>query len=181
MQQENKPIEQQEMERNAEEIERQIVRFTNIDNESFTHSFRGISTTVASGASQIMRLPEADHLAIHLARKILSRAKKEQNKANDKSQSLWNDKEINDLKSQILSVISTEPSQRLTAEESHKKDLESLNKEYSPIKENTTKEEAVTVTKKDIIKDLEARGVKVDVSKSKEELLTELMDLEQQG
>ena len=35
--------------------------------------------------------------------------------------------------------------------------------------------------KKDVIKDLESRGVKVDVSKSKEELLEQLMELESKG
>ena len=54
---EKKEPENEKMERIAAEMERQIIRFTNIEEESFTHSFRGISITVHAGQSYIGRLP----------------------------------------------------------------------------------------------------------------------------
>ena len=172
---EPKVPEQEKMEREAEERERQIVRFTNIDKESFTHSFRGISITVIAGASQVMRLPEADHLAIHLARKILSREKKAKMSEADKQKGgqLWTESEIYDLKTRILSEIATEEPKNISVQEAHKRDSEELNKKYTS--------QEVNITKKDVVKELESRGQKVDVSKSKEDLLNELMELEAKG
>mgnify|MGYP001591360856 CR=1 FL=1 len=166
-------MEQEQMEKNAEEMERKIVRFTNIDKESFTHSFRGISTTVAVGASQVMRLPEADHLATHLARKILSREKKLRKDLSDKGVQLWTEKEVYGLKERILSEMAVENQERITAEEFHKQDTQELQEKYAP--------KEINITKKDVIKELEKRGQEVDVSNSKEELLTQLMELEAQG
>jgi len=168
-----------EMQRRADEIERQIVRFTNIDSESFTHSFRGISNSFAPGASQAMRLPEADHLAIHLARKIISRNKRKL--PDDKVVNLWTDAEIEDMKKKIISPLGEEEGTRLTPDQAHTKDLEALNKKFPKPSEPTVSNTPVLVTKKDVIADLEKRGVKVDVSLSREELLAQLMDLEAKG
>lgn len=169
--QENKPQEQIAMERKAEEAERKIVRFTNIDNESFTHSFRGISITVKAGISQIMRAPEGDHLALHLARKILSREKKKK-LGLEKAGFLFPQNEIDELKSKILSYEAEEQLESYTPEEAHKRDLEQLAQKYDKTTEPT---------KKDVIKDLESRGIKVDVSKSKEDLLKDLIEAERRG
>ena len=164
--------------KNAEELERQIVRFTNIDKESFTHSFRGISITIQAGESYVGRLPECDHLATHLARKILSREKKK-NISHDKTVVLWNDKEVYELKTKILSSVGTETQTRYSAEEARERDLKALRETYEPPKVETPAE--IQVTKKDIIKDLESRGLKVDTNKSKEELLQQLLEAEAQG
>ena len=169
---EQKSSEALEMQRQADELERQIVRFTNIDSEGFTHSFRGISITVNAGQSLNLRLPEADHLALHLARKILSREKKARPNQ-DKIGNLWTDKEIDDLKKKILSPIGTEEVAGISAEEKHKKDVEQLQEKFQP--------KLAEVTKKDVIVDLEKRGVKVDVEKSKDELLAQLLELEEKG
>lgn len=176
---EAKSKEQIEMEKAAEELERKIVRFTNIDNESFTHSFRGISTTVKSGASIVMRFPEADHLATHLARKILSRAKKETMTAleRQKGTQLWTESGVNDLKEKILSEVAQEQSAKTTIEQAHKEDIENLQTKY----EKPEQPKEVNITKKDVIKELESRGITVDSSKTKEELLSQLMELEAQG
>ena len=162
------------MQRQADELERKIVRFTNIDSESFTHSFRGISITVSASQSLNLRLPEADHLAIHLARKIISRQKKTLPNQ-DKIGNLWTEKEITDLKEKILSPMGMEESAGISPEEAHKKDVEQLQKKFQP------EPVRVEVTKKDVIADLEKRGVKVDVTKSKEELLEQVLDLESKG
>lgn len=165
-----------DIQKQAEENERRIVRFTNIDSEDFTHSFRGISITVKKGESYIARLPEGDHLATHLARKILSREKKAKGADKDpKGTILWSDKEIDELKDKIIQEVGSETPKTITPEEERKRDQENLQQKYSP----TPK--APDVTKADIIKDLEARGEKVDVKKSKEELLQQLMDAEAQG
>lgn len=176
---ETKPKEQFEMERAAEEIERKIVRFRNIDEESFTHSFRGISQTIAAGASLVLRLPEADHLATHLARKILSRRKKASMGTGDpRGVQLWTEAEVNELKSQILSEMETQPSEAgLSAQERHDRDVAELNKKKPEPKNKGEK----PVTKKEVIKELESRGATVDEKKSLEELLQQLMDLEAGG
>lgn len=184
-----KPIQEnliQKMERNADEMERKIVRFTNIDTESFTHSYRGISITVASGASQIMRLPEADHLATHLARKIISRGRKTSKEFMSNPRVLWNDEEIMTLKIEILSDVGFEKLEEATPEEKHRKDLENLQKDFGgKPKEEMKKKNDVSdpskITKKQVIEELEKGGVTVDASKTKEQLLQDLMDLEAKG
>jgi len=192
---ENKKIEEKrittEIERAAEMRMRTIVRFTNIDKESFTHSFNGISMTVGSGESIPLRLPEAEHLALHLARKILSRNVKKVTPSTT-GVTLWNDNTVAELQAKMLTTLGNEGRENISPEEAHKRDLERLKKDFdtepqgvstSNVTENVIedKKETINVTKKMIIDDLEKRGVKVDVSKTKEELLNQLMELEQQG
>ena len=167
---EKKEPENERIERIAAEMERQIIRFTNIDKESFTHSFRGISITIHAGQSYIGRLPECDHLAIHLARKILAREKKAI-WGKEKAGNLWTDEEIYALKQKILTSLAVEESKKHTTEEIRKQDLEKLQKEYTPVQ----------VTKEQIIKDLENRGLKVDKRHSERELLSQLIEAEQAG
>lgn len=162
-------------EKEAEELERKIVRFTNIDKESFTHSFRGVSITVKAGDSYIGRFPELNHLATHLARKILSRNAKEGKSRTDDKIKLWTPEQIEELKGKILTPVGNDsPKPNPTLEEQRKEDLENIKKEFEP-------ETIPPVTKKDVIAELERRGVKPDVSKLKEELLKDLMDLEAKG
>jgi len=161
-------------EKQAEELERKIVRFTNIDKESFTHSYRGVSITVQAGESYVGRFPECNHLATHLARKMLSREAKSK-VSKDKPVKLWTPQQVEQLKEKILTPMGNEtPPAAPTPEDKRKKDLESIKKEF-PAKPETP------VTKKDVIKELTKRGVKVDVKKTLTELLKDLMDLEAQG
>ena len=163
------------MERAASELERRIVRFTNIDTESFTHSFRGISITVKAGESYVGRLPEGNHLAKHLARKILAREKKKTVKQ-DRGVQLWTDDEVQKLKQEILSDVGEEAAnERFTPEEARNKDTAQLADKYDESKQDSD------VSKKDVIKELESRGIKVDESKSQEELLEDLMTSEAEG
>lgn len=158
----------------AEENERRIVRFKNIDNESFTHSFRGVSITVQAGEEYTGRFPECDHLATHLARKILSREAKK-NVAKDKVIKLWTPEQIVEMKKEILTPIGTqEPKVAVTPEEKRNEDIKKIEKDFSP-------KPVPQVTKKQVIAELEKRGVKPDVKKTLEELLKELMELEAQG
>ena len=160
----------------AEENERRIVRFTNIDKESFTHSYRGISITVQAGENYVARFPEADHLATHLARKILARDKKARGAKDDpKAPILWTEEEIAELKTKIMQPIGSESPKTMTQEDLRKKDQELLKEKYEP------KPPVKEVTKADIIRDLKTRGIEADVSKSKEELLQQLMEAEAQS
>jgi len=163
----------------AEEKERKIARFKNIDNESFTHSFRGVSITVQAGEEYIGRLPEVEHLAKHLARKMLSReAKKKSSK--EKTIKLWTPEQIEIVMGKIVTVIGKkEPKETLAPKEKRDKDAEDLKDEFTP--EKPALKEPPKVSKKDVIKELEKRGVKPDVKKTLEELLKELMELEAQG
>jgi len=158
----------------AEEMERKIVRFTNIDKESFTHSYRGVSITVQAGEGYVGRFPECNHLATHLARKMLSRETKSKIDKN-KPIKLWTPEQVEILKGKILTPMGNEtPSVAPTAKEKREKDLESIKKEFPPAP-------APPVTKKDVIAELKKRGVEADVKKTLKELLKQLMDLEAQG
>ena len=159
----------------AEENERLIVRFTNIDREAFTHSFRGISITVQAGQSYNCRFSEGDHLAFHLARKILSRKRKAEMTPEERQSGkhLYNDEEIRIMKDRILTKIGAETPKPLTPEETRAKDIERLEKEFPSKK-------PVEVTKADVIADLKKRGIDPDVRKSKEELLKQLIESESQ-
>jgi len=160
----------------AELRERQIVTFKNIDKERFTHSFRGVSVSIDAGVEQPMRLPEADHLAIHLARKMLSRERKAKLNTDDRKAVLFTEEDVNSLKQQIITQIAEEvrPDKK-TPEQKMEEDHENLRQKYTPEKQPTD------TTKKEIIDELEKRRVKVDVSKSKEELLAQLMEAEASG
>lgn len=161
-------------ERQAEELERRIVRFKNIDKESFTHSYRGVSITIQAGESYVGRFPECNHLATHLARKMLSREAKNRSSKNDPVK-LWTPEQVNELKDRILTSIGDEsiPSAP-TPEEKRKQDLENIKKDF-PL------EPVPPVTKKDVIAELKKRGVEADVKKTLKELLDDLMNLEAQG
>jgi len=166
----------------AEAQERRIVRFTNIDNESFTHSFRGVSITVFAGESYPCRFPEADHLATHLARKILARKKKSMKITERNGIMLWTQPEIDKMKEEIITEIASETNNRMTAEEARQKDLENLKTKYSGGNVKTVMPAPTAqVTKQDVIASLKERGSKVDVTKTKEELLQQLMALEATG
>lgn len=161
-------------EREAEEAERRIVRFTNIDKESFTHAYRGVSITVQAGESYVGRFPEVNHLATHLARKMLSRKAKLGVSKSDPVK-LWTPEQIENLKKEILTPMGNEtPTTPPTLEEKRKEDLQNIQKDFSP-------EPAPPVTKKDVIGELKKRGVEADVRKTLKELLEQLMELESQG
>ena len=178
---EKKDSSQREMERQAEELERRIVRFTNIDSESFTHSYRGVSIRVDAGKSYVGRLPEADHLATHLARKILSREKKK-NTPKDRGVNLWNQQEIDELKSKILSSVGEEASpESMSPEQARKIDQKRLEEQFGPKSEPKPKAPAPKVTRKQLIEDLESRGIKVDPASTNEQLQEQVLDAEAKG
>lgn len=164
------------IEKIAEENERRIVRFTNIDKESFTHAFRGIKISIKAGESYMARYPEGDHLATHLARKMIAREKKAGGADKDpKGSVLYTDVEIDELKKKIVQEVGTETPEKMTPEQERERDLERINREHKP------KEKPADVSKADIIKSLKERGIEPDINRSKDELLTQLMEVEAQG
>lgn len=141
------------MERAAEEREQTVLQFTNIDNEDFTHSFRGLSITVSAGAVYTGINPAVHHLAKHLARKILGRKKKAELAkkpagAPAQNSHLFETEQVEELVKQMISPIGG-------AQES--------------------KADPDDITKQDVIAELEKLGVQVDASFSKEELLQNLI------
>ena len=157
----------------AEENERRIVSFTNIDKESFTHAFRGIKITIGAGETYMGRFPECDHLALHLARKMIAREKKAKGADKDpRGAVLYTDEEINEMKAKILKDMGTVSPERLTAEEERKRDLEQIQEKFTP------KKAIPDVNKADVIKSLKERGIEPDVGKSKEDLLQQLIEAE---
>ena len=159
----------------AEERDRVIARFTNIDNESFTHSYKGVSITVQAGESYMGRLPECEHLAHHLARKILAREAKRKISPMDNKIRLWTPEQLRDLESKIVVRVNKEEStSNPTPEEARRQDLEQIAK-------NVPSKPVPEVTKKDVIAELKSRGVEANIRMTKEELLNQLMELEAQG
>jgi len=160
----------------AEEMDRKIVKFTNIDNESFTHSYRGVSITIQAKESYTGRFPECDHLALHLARKMLSREAKKKTSKDDTKIKLWTPQDIDTLKAEIITSIGNiNPETKDSPVEAREKDQREL-KDKFPEKPSVPE-----VTKKDVIAELKKRGASVDIKKTREELLQQLMDLEAAG
>lgn len=158
--------------------ERTIAKMTNIDSEDFTHSYCGVSVTIQVGREFIGRLPEIEHLALHLARKILSRETKKRIAKNEQGARLWTPEQVEEMKKSMITVMGSEDQKpTFTPEETRERDREKI-KESMGIKEEAPK---VEVTKKEVIDELKKRGAEINATKTKEELLQQLMALEAQG
>lgn len=155
-------------EKEFQELNQKIVKFTNIDFESFTHSYGGISMTARPGMSIIGTWHLCDHLATHLARKILAREKKKTIKPNEKN-TLYTAEQVNVFKKKLITEINAGENQDNVNTERVMADIKP--KEVSipaPVK----------VTRQDIIRDLKARGLKFDIHKTNAELLQMIVDSE---
>lgn len=162
-------------EQQAEEKNRIIVRFTNIDKESFTHAYKGVTITVQAGESYIGREPECNHLATHLARKMLSQIAKSKTSKDNTQIKLWTSEQVEELKAKIITPMGNQaPPAPPTPEQKRTEDLKNIEKEFPPAP-------VAPVTKKDVIGELKKRGADVDVTKTLKELLNQLMQLEAQG
>lgn len=151
-----------------------VVTFTNISEEEFEHSYNGQVYFVAAGETLILPFSLADHLAKHLARKILISQDKIVSVKDDVTGGLgapiWSEEAVNALKAKILGEV-----------ESRKQDLpksedEILREKISEL--NQVADEPADAetyrSKKDVIEALEAKGKPVDVRKTKDELLEQL-------
>lgn len=166
----------------AKKRERIVVEFKNIDNETFTHSYEGLKLTIHPGEKKLLRLPEAEHYAKHLARKIAMRAKTAEELKKDDS--AYTHEDETSLANRMIVRVGQEGEENLSAEESHKKDLEQLQAKYGkkddkPKGEMKEKEET-KVTKHMVLKELRELGKDPDPSLSLPELLQMRTDLEMQ-
>lgn len=153
-----------------------ITEFTNVDTQSFTHSYNGVQQSIEPGAKIPMRLPMAEHFAEHLARRMVARAKtKDQMKKDD---SYYTSEEVNELIPKIYKVISTENSEHLTDQEVQKRDTEELRKKYPAEQKEEAKTEEPKVSKQQAIKHLRELGEDPDTSLPLPELLQLITDLE---
>lgn len=151
-----------------------IVTFTNITDEPFTHNYQGVPFTVEARESKSFPYDLGRHLAKHLARKILFASKEDKRKLlgyNDQDirndVALFTTREEGDLIQLILGEVSSAPvAPELSEAERIKQRVEDLNANKP--------EDAPERTKKDVIEEMEAKGLNVDKRKSLDTLLEEL-------
>lgn len=154
---------------------RKVVKFTNIDDETFTHSYDGVQLTLRAGASQAMPWMEADHYSTHLARKMLSKRWKERGGDRMKSELKYTNEQVEEMKKDMIADLGElDAPENLDKTEAKRREREALNEKFGV----TEKKPVPEISKKDVINELTKRGQKVDIAKSKEELLNQLMDLE---
>lgn len=85
-----------------------VVVFTNIDDQDFEHAFGGTPFRVRAGESQHMPYDLADHLATHLARKMLLRGDTGKNifdptdKSGGTGSKIWGPEDEGRIKARIL-------------------------------------------------------------------------------
>lgn len=161
-----KTISPEEARKKVQKVNNTIIRFTNIDDEDFRHKYDGVPYEVEAGESLMMPFPVGDHLAKHLAMKMLKSKKKKNQpdgrKEHGKTINYYNDKEIGELKNKILSEKEEKP----VPEE--KSDGEKMKEKTEAMNE---KVENASVDKKQVIKELKERGIDFNPRDSKEELL----------
>jgi len=151
-----------------------VVTFTNITTEDFSHPFNGQAYFVAKGETKIFPFVLADHLATHLARKILLAKDKIVAVKDDQTGGLgapiWSDEAVEELKRQILGEVETRmPDVVKSQDEILREKVEELNQESGePVDPEEYK------SKKEVIDALTAKGIAVDVRKTKSELEAEL-------
>ncbi len=160
------------------------VVFKNIDTEDFTHTYAGSPYTIRAGEKLILTYPVAMLLAEHLAMKILRRnkGKKFANAKGDidKTFNLYPVGEKQAIMQQIVVEQIEQPLEKKdTTEEIEKKKIAALNEKY---KDKLDEAPGHTeVSKKDVIVDLEKRGIKFNPRASKEELLELVKQAEMNG
>lgn len=149
-----------------------IATFTNIDVDDFSHSYDGQTFFVAAGEAKVFPYSLADHLAKHLARKILLKGDKVIAMKDDQTGGLghpiWSEEAEIELKRRILGEVQTQTvAPEPTEQEKVAAKVEELNT-LTPVDPDTF------ISKKDVIAKLEAKGIPVDVRKTKDELLAQL-------
>jgi len=171
-------------ERKMEKRNLSVVTIKNISDEDFTHSYGGFPYTIRAGETLPFTYPVAHHLAKHLAMKILRKKKQKERKFKDRRDETG--KEINyyppeEMKALISQIIVSQVEQPLapvkTEAQLQKERIEQMQKEYKQQQQIKTPE----VEKKDIIAELEKRGIKFNPRASKEELARILIENEMKG
>lgn len=151
-----------------------VVTFTNITEKEFSHSYNGQAYFVAAGETRIFPFALADHLAKHLARKILLSQDKAVSVKDEATGGLgapiWSEEAVVELKKEILGEVETRQADRV------KSDDELLAEKVAELNQvsEVTADPSSYKSKKDVIAALESKGTPVDVRKTKEELLAQL-------
>lgn len=155
-----------------------IVNFTNIDTETFTHSFDGVPQTINAGATLPMQWIVADLYATHLARKMLNRERRHTLKPGDRKR-VYTEEEVDTRKVTMIREIAPVESRDIIppAEQIARRTAQVAAAITTPTPQ---KRQQAALDKQMIVEELERRGVRVDRRKSKEDLEAHLRSLEEE-
>jgi len=171
-----------------------VVIFTNIDDQDFEHAYNGQPFRVPAGESQHMPFDLADHLATHLARKILLRGDGGKNiydptdKSGGSGIKIFGPEEEGKLKEKILgNTYQVERPKTESEVERLQREVKELNqfvKDNVPgLKKADPAEQLVGSpatsgdvyeTKADVIAKLNSLGIKFDARQNKDKLIEHL-------
>ena len=165
-----------------------VVIFTNIDDQDFEHAYNGQPFRVPAGESQHMPFDLANHLATHLARKILLKGDTGKNifdptdKSGGSGIKIFGETEERKLKDKILgNTYQVERPREESEVERLQREVSELNKfvkdnvpglkavESTPIVGDNSYE-----TKADVIAKLNSLGIKFDARQNKDKLIEHL-------
>lgn len=161
-----------------------VAKFTNISARDFTHPFEGEPISVRAGQSRLMPAHVADHLATHLARRILLDAADGKAKlppgTPGESAPLWSETQIAALKAKIVSeVYEREPEAVVPPEQKVRHDIDQLNANFDNGGAPVIAEPETYRDKHTIIVEMEALGLTVDPRLSAAELERQLVEASQ--
>lgn len=148
-----------------------VIKFKNIDNEDFTHTYDGYPWTVKAGETMYFPAGHARLFAKHLAQKILMKVKKSSAEGRMDGAVLFKEEDMNSLKGKILVESMDLPSSEKTPQEVHRERVMEINQS---LKANEITQESSEMSKAQVIAKLQERGDKVIPTKSKAELLEQL-------
>lgn len=153
-----------------------VMKFTNISSKDFSHPYHGQPISVRAGESLLLPAEVADHIATHLARRILLDKAEAGRLAKDEP--LWSDTVVEKLKAQILAEAYVKEPVGVPSEQQRvAKEIEELNAaEPGAI---TPAEAAAPDTYKDkqaVLDEYAALTFPMDPRKSKAVLIKELAD-----
>lgn len=147
-----------------------VIWFKNIDSEDFTHTFDGVPWSIRAGEKMAFPASHARLFAKHLSQKIIMKRKKA-TAAGKLEDFLWKKEDMDALKAQILGdSVNLLPDQK-SPQDVYKEKIVEINQTLG---EKVAEPESEELTKADIIAKLKERGDKVDVGRSKADLLEQL-------
>lgn len=133
--------------------EAKVVRFTNIFDFDYTHSYGGVPYQLRAGDTLLFPWVIGDHLATHLARQALIRKApyRDENSTDGRGgetarsdRPLWDDTAIDALKAKIIQdAYVEERAAPMTEAERYKQKFEELNKQFPGLVKETAPAEVV--------------------------------------
>lgn len=150
---------------------RAVIKFTNIDAENFLHTYNGDPWLIGAGETQFFPVNQAKLFAKHLAMKLINKTKKLTAEGKADGTNLYKPENMQSLIERILGEKFDVPTLvEKSPTEVYREKVDEVNK----ILADKIEPQSVEMTKVDIISELKKKGEKVDVRKSKEELLAQL-------